>query len=250
MLMIEYAGDSIERFSRQSQVPVATLRSYLDRKRAPSAAVLYKLWRALGISPTYLLTGEGQQVMPPREHQLSSWSPQLLGDADSNTYGGGTTVKHHLDEETGILSIRWTFATPRPHRRGKLGGHAPFLWAGEAGVMAHFNRAKLPGGCNWGIYDGLLVRARSVGGKASLGVKLKTGVTAQEETELGLRLDLDPEEVQHAIRFGDLRKIDRRFDPKHVRTLCFAMTRDMTTGGRGEALVDLRELTFIPRRRA
>jgi hypothetical protein len=246
-LMNQYANGSIETFSKESRVPVPTLRSYLEGLRAPSAPALYKLWKHMGISATYVLAGVGPELQPAPGDQLAAWSPQVCGGAHSAVYGTNTAVEYEVDGRKGVLSITWTFARERDVTRNVVSrrGRARLLWPSDGGLMAHFSRETFPGGVNWTKHAGLAFRAVAEAPRVTLGVKIKTGASGGAQTELGLRLDVGRQEKELEIVFGDLRGVDPRFDSAHVRTLSFAMTRELVPQRLRHATVHLRDLRFI-----
>lgn len=219
-LIREQTG-SVEEFASRAGISGAALRSYLAGARAPSAPVLYLLWKKLRVSPSYLIAGVGPEVLPVPSAQLAQWSTDVCGGAQSGIYAANATLEYEVDVHSSLLKVIWEFCPAPKGKSRKL------LWPGEAGLMAQFPLDQFPRGRDWSEHDGFRLDLRTEHGRAALGVKIKTGASPSALTEVAVTLDADSRK-ERRILFRTFRDIDSRFDPRHVRTLTFAARQDLT----------------------
>jgi transcriptional regulator with XRE-family HTH domain len=236
LLLIHERGGSVEDFALRAGISVAALRSYLEGSRSPSAPVLYKLWRKLNVSPSYLIAGVGPQNLLPTEPLLSTFSPSVCAHAQIGAYTTNARIDYAISERGQRLSVTWRFPNPRGAR------HAT-PWPGEAGVMAIFARDQFPRGCDWSAHEGIVVEARTNSRRGAVGVKIRTGAGPGSRADAGVVFEVGRTETRQRIHFKSLRAIEPRFDPRHVRTLALASTRDLA--GATKLSVHFTVLEFI-----
>ena len=236
-----HANGSREAFCALAGMSPATLRSYIEGTRAPSAAVLFRLWEATGISPTYLLTGVGPESQPPPRAELAQWRPSVFSTARTTLYATNAELAYDVEPTNSRLVVHGEFSQPqrKPVRGLDL--------ALEAGLMAIFRNDVDQGGVDWSAAAGLNVRAGELSAGATLILKIKTGVVGKRITEVAFALEGPPPRFLRA-KFADARALHDAFDPRYVRVVTLAVRPAAPAVGRFRFTID--DVSFLEPLRA